>query len=65
MRTAHPLFAAQRGLQWETAVALFCAYFIQGGDLNVREQLVELASGLRPDVGDGHAIDAARGERVT
>lgn len=50
------LFAAERDRQWETADALFRAYFTEGRDLNDREQLVELAA----DAG----LDKARAQRV-
>ncbi len=40
------LFAADRGREWEAAEALFRAYFSEGKDLNDREQLVEVASGV-------------------
>ncbi len=38
------LFAARHGRQWETADALFAAYFAEGRDMNDHEQLVEAAS---------------------
>lgn len=37
------LFAAQHGREWETADALFAAYFTEGRDLNDREQMEEVA----------------------
>ncbi len=40
------LFAAARGRRWETADALFRAYFVEGKDLNDHEQLVVVASGV-------------------
>ncbi|MGH3144197.1 MAG: DsbA family oxidoreductase [Rubrobacter sp.] len=46
------LYAAQRDLQWETAEALFRAYFVEGRDLNDRGQLVDLASGVGLDAGE-------------
>ena len=38
------LFAARHGRQWETADALFAAYFAEGRNMNDHEQLVEAAS---------------------
>jgi predicted DsbA family dithiol-disulfide isomerase len=35
--------------EWETAGALFRAYFVEGKDLNDHEQLVDLASGAGLD----------------
>ncbi len=38
--------------EWETAGALFRAYFVEGKELNDHEQLVDLASGAGLDVGE-------------
>lgn len=46
------LFAAERGRQWETANALFEAYFAGGKDLNEREDLVEVSSTAGLDAGE-------------
>jgi predicted DsbA family dithiol-disulfide isomerase len=50
-RDAHRLilFAAERGLAWEMADALFAAYFVEGRDLNDHEQLVAVATGAGLD----------------
>ena len=60
------LFAAERGLQWETADALFRAYFAEGRDLNDRKQLVELATGVGLDAGEvrGYLAGASGGDEV-
>jgi len=39
------LFARQSGREWQTADALFRAYFLEGRDLNKREDLLAVASG--------------------
>ena len=41
------LFAAERGLEWPLAHALFAAYFTEGRDLNDRDQLVAVAESQR------------------
>ncbi len=46
------LFAAGHDREWETADALFRAYFTEGKDLNDHEQLVELATGVGLDAGE-------------
>ena len=55
------LFAAERGLQWETADALFRAYFTEGKDLNDCGQLVELATGVGLDAGEVRGYLAGAG----
>ena len=56
------LFAAERGLRWETADALFRAYFTEGKDLNDHEQLLELATGVGLDAGEVRGyLDGAGG----
>ena len=55
------LFAAERGLQWETADALFRAYFTEGKDLNDHEQLLELATGVGLDAGEVRGYLAGAG----
>jgi len=40
------LFAAERGLEWPLAHALFAAYFTDGRDLNDRDQLVAAAESV-------------------
>jgi predicted DsbA family dithiol-disulfide isomerase len=45
------LFARERGREWEMVEALFSAYFSQGRNLNVRDELLGIASevGLSAD----------------
>jgi predicted DsbA family dithiol-disulfide isomerase len=45
---AHRLipYAAERGLEWEMAESLFEAYFSEGANLNDREELTTVASGV-------------------
>jgi len=45
------LFAKERGREWEMVAALFSAYFSQGRNLNVRDELLGIASevGLSAD----------------
>jgi predicted DsbA family dithiol-disulfide isomerase len=45
---------------------LFCAYFTEGGDLNDREQLLDLATGVGLDVGEGRGCleDGDAGDEI-
>ncbi|CAN5638747.1 DsbA family oxidoreductase [soil metagenome] len=46
------LHAAEHGRQWETANALFEAYFTHGANLNDREELAKVAKGAGLDTGE-------------
>lgn len=50
------LHAARYALQWETANALFEAYFSDGSDLNDHEQLVDIASGAGLDADEVRSV---------
>lgn len=59
------LYAAGHGRQWETADALFRAYFAGGADLNDRDELSALAAGAGLDAGEARAYldgDEGKGE---
>ena len=55
------LFAAGHGREWETADALFRVYFTEGKNLNDREQLVELSTGVGSDIREVRGYLAGEG----
>jgi predicted DsbA family dithiol-disulfide isomerase len=60
-RDAHRLvlLAQEEGKAWEMADALFAAYFVEGRDLNDRDQLVELAVGVGLDAETARSVLAS------
>lgn len=60
-RDAHRLIllAAEQGLAWEMADALFAAYFAEGRDLNDEEHLVAVATGVGVDAAAARALLAS------
>ena len=53
------LLAQEEGKAWEMADALFAAYFVEGRDLNDRDQLVELAVGVGLDAETARSVLAS------